>query len=202
MKAPPPGSRLESLRQAALDLIAERGSYDAVPLEELLSRAGVDRAWFDRHFADRDQCLLWANTLEIRRFMDRLWAVYERESSWRDGLRAAAYEMADVIGVDPRFPYVGVGYGGDSAQLERDIVARRMVDMVDLGRQEMDDPAAANRSVAEATVGSIMNALRVVVASDEAVDAAAFVPQFMFIAVRPYLGDEAAREELATPRPA
>jgi AcrR family transcriptional regulator len=193
------------LRQAALDLIAKYVTHDAVPLEEMLARAGVDRAWFDRRFPDKGQCLLWASAVEIRLFTDHLWDVYEAQSSWREGLRAVGYALADLIAADPRFPVVctvAIGYAGDLAQLERDTSLQRLADMVDLGRQEMDDPALIGREAAEATVGAIFSTLRAAASVGTVDDPVAVVPQFMFMAIRPYLGVEAAREELATPRPA
>jgi hypothetical protein len=202
--ASPPDPRVEAFRQVALDLIAERGSYDAVGLDELLDLAAVDRPWFDARFADRDESLLWASAAELRRFIDRLWEVYEAHATWREGLRAAAYEMADVIAADARFPVVStvaIGFAGDLAQLERDGGLQRLVDMVDLGRQEMPDPAAVGRRHAEATVGAIFSTLRAAASGGELGDPAVVVPQFMYMAVRPYLGEEAAREELASPRP-
>jgi len=205
MLTPLPSSSLESLRQAALDLIAEHGSHDAVPLEEMLARAEVDLVWFGEHFADREQCLLWASAVEIRLFTDHLWEVYEAQPSWREGLRAVGYELADLIDADPRFPIistVAIGYAGDLAQLERDTSLQRLADMVDLGRQEMDDPALIGREAAEATVGAIFSTLRAAASAGAIGDPSRVVPQFMFMAVRPYLGVEAAREELATPRPA
>jgi hypothetical protein len=202
MDAPPPGSRAEALRQAALDLVSERGSYDAIELRELLDRGGVDRDWFERHFAGRDACLIWAATVELHAFTARLWAVYNRHQCWRDGVRAAAYEMADVIREDPRFPVVttvALGYGGDLAQVERDAAVVRMVDLIDLGRQEMADPSALGRSPAELVVGAIFNALRAAAVADDIGDTDALVPQFMFMAVRPYLGEAEARAELTMP---
>ena len=200
----PAGPRGEALRQAALDLVGERGSYEAVELAELLARAGVERAYFERHFQERDQCLIWAATVELRAFTARLWEAYEGQPSWRAGLRAAAYEMAEVVAADRRFAVnstVAIGYGGDFAQLERDAAVERMIAMVDLGRQEMADPAAVGRAAAEMVVGAIFDALRAASVGDELADPAAVVPHFMFMAVRPYLGEEAAREELALPRP-
>jgi AcrR family transcriptional regulator len=202
--SPPLDHRAEVLRQAALDLIAERGSYEAIELSELLERAGVERTYFDRHFNARDECLLWASSLELRSFTASLWRAYDEQSNWRDGLRAAAYEMADVVDADPRFAVVStvaIGYAGDFAQLERDAAVERMIEMVDLGRQEMADPAAVGRGPAEMVVGAIFQALRAGGAGDGELDPTNLVPQFMFMAVRPYLGEEAAQEELKLPRP-
>jgi hypothetical protein len=200
---PSPGEA-EPLRQAALELIGERRSYEAIELAELLARGGVERRWFDRHFDGRDDCLVWAATREIRAFTSRWWEIYNRYGSWREGLRAVAYAMAEEMEAEPRFAVVTtltMTYGGEHGTLERDAAMHTMIDMVDLGRQEMPDPAEIGRAPAEAIVGAIFYAVRASAAGEPAIPPEDAVPQFMYMAVRPYLGDEAAREELSLPRP-
>jgi hypothetical protein len=200
---PPPGEA-EPLRQAALELVAERRDYEAIGLAELLGRGGVGREWFEECFEGRDECLVWAATRELRAFTERMWALYGAHPGWREGLRAVAYAMADLMETDPRFAVVTtvtLTYGGEYGTLERDAAMHTMIDMVDLGRQEMADPAAVGREPAEAIVGAIFYAMRAAASGEESPEPEQAVPQFMYMAVRPYLGDEAAREELSLPRP-
>jgi hypothetical protein len=200
----PPVGEAEPLRQAALELIAERRDYEAVGLAELLARGGVEASWFEERFADHDDCLLWAATRELRAFTERMWEIYDARRGWREGLRAVAYEMADAMDSDPRFAVVTtvtMTYGGEHGTLERDAAMHTMIDMVDLGRQEMADPGEVGRAPAEATVGAIFFAMRAAASGEDRLAPEQAVPQFMYMAVRPYLGDEAAREELSLPRP-
>lgn len=204
MSAWPPPGEAEPLRQAALDLIGERRSYEAIGLAELLARGGVSGAWFEARFEGRDDCLVWAATSELRAFTEAMWEAYDTGRSWREGLRAAAYEMARAIEADPRFAIVTtvtMTYGGEHGTLERDAAMHRMIEMVDLGRQEMADPGAVGHAPAEATVGAIFYALQAAASGAGTPAPAEAVPQFMYMAVRPYLGEEAAREELSLPRP-
>jgi hypothetical protein len=204
MSAWPPAGEAEPLRQAALELIAERRDYEAIDRGELLARGEVEEPWFRRHFADRDDCLVWAATSEVRAFTDRMWEVYGAHPGWRQGLRAVAYEMADFMEADPRFAVVTtvtLTYGGEYGTLERDAAMHTMIDMVDLGRQEMADPGEVGRAPAEAIVGAIFYAMRAAASGEAAIPPEDAVPQFMYMAVRPYLGDDAAREELSLPRP-
>jgi hypothetical protein len=200
---PPPGEA-EPLRQAALGLIGERRDYEAIELAELLARGDVGRSWFDAHFESRDDCLVWAATTEIRAITSRWWRIYNRYGSWREGLRAVAYALADVIEAEPRFAVVTtltMTYGGEHGTLERDAALHTMIDMVDLGRQEMPDPGEIGRAPAEAIVGAIFHAVRAIAAGQGTIPVEDAVPQFMYMAVRPYLGDDAAREELSLSRP-
>ena len=53
------GSQRTRLMAAFTELMAERG-YAAVRLAELVTRAGVSKATFYEHFADKEQCMLAA----------------------------------------------------------------------------------------------------------------------------------------------
>ena len=75
--------------------------------------------------------------------------------------------------------------------------------MIDAGRRELDDPESMGRSAAEGVFGSIYEALVKEQQAGKGTEAAyEFVPELMYIAVRPYLGHDAAREELSIPAPA
>jgi hypothetical protein len=70
------------------------------------------------------------------------------------------------------------------------------VEMVDGARSELDDPDSIPRSEAEAVVGAIYEGLLGVVSEGDLERLTEHVPQLMYIAVLPYLGVEAAEEEL------
>jgi len=131
-----PGSERERIREVTIDVVLERGN-DGASVEVVIDRAGVDRAAFDRHFESLQDCILqayWAHTDE---FTVLVRTAFDREGSWRDSLRAAAYAAARYLRDHPRIV----------------------------------------RSAEE------------------------FVPEMMYVAVRPYLGQEAARAELSIPPP-
>jgi hypothetical protein len=88
------------------------------------------------------------------------------------------------------------------AQAQRESHLQRMVEMIDAGRQELDDPDSLGRGVAEGVFGSIYSHLVKDVQAGKGTKAAEdYVPELMYIAVRPYLGHEAAMEELTIPAP-
>jgi hypothetical protein len=89
----------------------------------------------------------------------------------------------------------------DLAMAERDRYVGRIVDLIDEGRYELEDPEIVGRSVAEATFGSIYLALTRQLRDGGAVVAEEVVPELMCLAVRPYLGPEVAQEELTIPPP-
>lgn len=84
------------------------------------------------------------------------------------------------------------------AQALRDRYLQRIVDLIDQGRADMDDPEALGRGVAEGVCGAIYSFLIHELQKDAAGirTPEEFVPDLMYIAVRPYLGHAAAQEEL------
>jgi AcrR family transcriptional regulator len=194
----------ERIREAVLDLVFDHGC-DGTSLAMILDRAGVDQVAFEREFKTREKCFLTIYTESNEWFVHDVFAAFEAGGNWRDSLRAAAYVAARFLRDHPRevqLNVIQVFSAGEMAMAERDRYHQLLVDLVDAGRQEMDDPDSVSRSVAEGVIGSILG-LMVKEVSDQgsAAGIEAAVPELMYIAVRPYLGHEVAREELTIPPP-
>jgi AcrR family transcriptional regulator len=193
------------IREAMVDLVVERG-YAGATVEMVLDRAGLDRAAFERHFAGFDDCYMQL-FVEFTAEFDRItFGAYETTAGpWRDRLRAAAYGAARYIRDHPResaFSSTLMFAAGDIAQAHRERHLRRLIDLIDAGREEMADPGTVSRAVAESAVGSIYGvSTRMLQEEGGVASIEALVPELMYVAVRPYLGHEAAREELAMPPP-
>ena len=171
----------------------------------VIERSGVARAEFDRHFAGKEDCymqLFWEYTGAFDR---EVFGAYRAEAQWRDAVRACAYAAARYIRDHPREVACGVTLmftAGDLAQAYRENHLQRIVDLIDAGRQELDDPDSMTRGVAEGVIGSIYQLLvRELQSGNGTGSAEDFVPDLMYLAVRPYLGNQAALEELSIPPP-
>jgi AcrR family transcriptional regulator len=192
------------LREATIALVLERG-LEGVEAAALCERAGFDEGRFEREFGGVGECALQvylANIAEFDRTLDR---AADPAAPWRERLRASAYAAARHVRARPlstRFDMVAMLAAGDLAQAHRDRYVRRIVALIDEGRAELADPGSLGPSVAEGVFGSIYQLLaRELVREGGTGGAEAIVPQLMYIAVRPYLGEQAAREELAMPPP-
>jgi AcrR family transcriptional regulator len=195
---------LARLLEATMDVVLAVGVEDAT-VEAVLARADVSRAEFDLRFDSLEDCCIWVFEENAAKFEAIVFGAFESHSRWREGLRAAAYAAARFMVDNPRNVSFGIAAMlrlGPMAQVHRERQLHRMVDMIDAGRQELEDPDSVPRSAAEAVFGSIyaLVAKRVSDLGDTA-SAESFVPELMYVAVRPYLGDEVAREELSIPPP-
>jgi hypothetical protein len=92
-------------------------------------------------------------------------------------------------------------WAGELTKAHRDSFYRHFSALVDGGRAVAPDPASIPPFTAEATIGSINEMLGRRVQRGDVVDPRAFIPELMYLAVLPYLGEEAARRELTMPAP-
>lgn len=185
-------------------LVVENG-FDATSVDEVCARAKVGRPEFERRFSDLRDCCMQIYLANMDDFNDIVFGAAAGDGRWQDRLRAAAYTAARYIKARPvqtRFDMIQMLGVGELAQAYRDRTLGRIVDLIDEGRQELDDPESMSREVAVGIFGSIYQSLlkelrgRVGPAPVES-----FVPQLMYIAVRPYLGHDVACEELRLPAP-
>jgi AcrR family transcriptional regulator len=186
-------------RKALLDLVDERG-YEDLTVADVVAQAGLDRADFDRRFGDKEELCVAVFEHIAKSAQGDVIGAFEAEGTWRDSLRASAYAMVRFMRDNPR----EVGFGalhilaaGELAQVYREQQLQQWVDLIDLGRQELEDPDSMGRGVAEGVLGSIHGRLLKELENGEGTGSLEqFVPELMYIAVRPYLGHEVAREEL------
>jgi len=189
----------------ALVELAFVSDYEAVSVEEIVTRAGGSQSEFLRLFASKQACAVVAieemtedNLREVRR-------AFAAEEQWPDSLRAAAYAMARWIVENPhklRFGMLDTLWAGELTGALRDQFFGEFAAMVDAGRAVAPDPEAVPALAAEGVIGSITQALgRFSIERGGKRDPVAAVPEMMYLAVRPYLGEEAARRELTIPPP-
>jgi AcrR family transcriptional regulator len=187
-----------------MDLALAEGVED-LTVAMVVERAGVDPAFFAREYGSLEDCYVKVYEENTEEFESVVMAAFDGPRAWRDRLRAAAYATARFIRDHPRYGAFGVVRmfsAGDIAQVYRERQLQRMVDLIDLGRQELDDPDSMSRRIAEGVVGAIYARVIDSLQDDGAIRSVEdFVPDLMYVAVRPYLGHEAALEELSIPPP-
>jgi AcrR family transcriptional regulator len=190
---------------ASLMAAIHRHGYREVDITEVAAEAGMSRPEFDLQFRGKDDLTLRVFEAFIDDFEDRIRTAYDSLPSWPDNLRAAAYETVRWITEYPEgtwFGMVGVLEAGDMALVRREGVFKWCASLIDAGRSVVADPDAVPRSAPLMAIGAIVEMLRRQQQGALFADPVATVPRLMYSAVRPYLGDEAARRELEIPPPA
>lgn len=188
----------QRVRAALVEAAIEYG-YGRVTLAMVLERSGVDEEAFSRNFDDLEDCLCSVLHIGTEVLMQKVLAAYASDTKWVDRLRTISYALLEFLQEDPdraRIMTVEVLSAGDRAQLVRDQGMQALVEFIDLGRQELPDPDSISRATAEAVGGSIYHQMHTAIERGQLDQGKEMVPQFMYSAVLPYLGPEAAMREL------
>jgi AcrR family transcriptional regulator len=115
--------------------------------------------------------------------------------AWIDEVRAVLEEMLARPRAHPNAQAICVEAvrSGAFARLDRDVEI--LVDLIDRGRFELDDPGALTRATAEGLAGAVYELIAMRLVRGDEDDLPALLPQLMFSLTRPYLGVEAALTE-------
>lgn len=188
----------ERISTALIDLCFEKG-YRETTLPILCDRAGVDRATFERHFVDLEDC--FCETYRERRdeLMTRISAAVEDQPTWRDGMRAIAYTLVGYMEEDEKrthFTVVEVRSAGDRAVTLMGEAFEEIFGLLDQGRGERSRQGSISRATAEAVGGAVFTQMYATYEAGSIESVRAKIPEMMYMAVLPYLGAEEAEKEL------
>jgi AcrR family transcriptional regulator len=190
-------SERAQLIEALIEVAAERGYMDT-SIEMVVAHAGLDRSAFDRHFRGKYDGFLSAWQEMNEECMASLMRAYASEQDWPDRLRAVAHEVVGNLCNEPSRACFAVEVlaAGDAARARRDMTMRVIASLIDAGRKEMEDPESVPHTTAEALAGSAYGQVYAKVVRGDTDELPKLIPQLMSAAVMPYLGVEAALEEL------
>lgn len=181
--------------------VVERGDLASVP--GILSRDGVSPEDFACRFTTLEDCAVDALERFIASFERRVIEAFNGQPDWRSSIRAAAYEVADFFEenlVLTQFGLIGVlGMKSEMARVRREEILIFGADLIDLGRNEPGADVGDDEAAATFAIGTIVQVLTHQMSGGGPLDPQAIVPKMMYGIVRPYLGEEAAQEELALP---
>jgi hypothetical protein len=205
------GERLEGaalfahpITAAVITVVRERG-YELATAAEFQTRAGMSEEEFGRQFESKADATLRVFEACIADLKARVGGAYQAAGPWPESLRAAAYEVARWMRDHPDatwFGLIAMLDGGEMARVRREQVLIWAAQLIDAGREVAPDPAAVPASASLLAIGAVAETAR---RQEEEGSigrvAVELVPGLMYGAVRPYLGEDAARAELEIPPP-
>jgi AcrR family transcriptional regulator len=177
---------------------AERASVAGV-----IARAGVPASDFYARYATLEDCALDSFERLLTVYRRRVAKAFNSHSSWRDSLRAAAYEAADFLEENPVVTDFGIvkvlKMNSELCRVRREETFIFCGELIDLGRTEPSE-IEIDEAAGMFAVGSIVQLLTYRLQTGGPVEPHAIVPEMMYAVVRAYKGEEEAREELSLPR--
>lgn len=183
---------------ATIALVGSRG-YAATSIELICEQARARRSHFDRCFAGKEDCFLTIHDEVGAELCDRVVAAFAAASSWHDRVWAAGWAAMRFFEEDPvraRFLVVEVNGTGSDAQSRRDRILQQLADILDGGREELDQPGSVSRCTAEIVAGAIYGTVLGRIEAGWVDRGQDFLPELVYMAVMPYLGSRAAEDEL------
>jgi AcrR family transcriptional regulator len=193
-------SRREAILIGMLEAVGADG-YDAASVRAVLDRTGLYRQAFYDNFADKGTCYLEAFDFEIARIEAELAAAVAAETTWRGKLRTGLATVLELLDAEPdrgRAMVVEVHAAGGEALVKRAEVMRRAVAFIAAGAEE--GSAAAPAMASEGVVAGIHAMIHARLATGVSGGFRELLPEFVYFAVLPYFGSEAASAEMEAAR--
>jgi len=199
---PFPGLRSRPARERLLEamlLVSGELGYEQVAVKHVIERASASRATFYKHFEDREDCFAQAHLGASEWLYRRLIGAAKRQSSWREGLRAAMAELLEFCANQPQIAkalFVEVHAAGEQALAQRADLMERLSRALDSARREIPTRQAPPPVTSTFMVGAIDTLVCAKLMDGDGERAPEMLPGLLHFVVMQYYGEQAAWEEL------
>src|SRR3954468_8213830 len=164
-----PGTMREELREsqrgrlicAITDAVADKG-YAATSVADVIALAGVSRATFYTHFADKEECFLASYDEGARAIFAAMVGASGEHATWRDQLDAVLGTWLETLDVDRAFTrahMIEFWAAGDAARARweqrRDRTVSLMMLLHKRARKENPEVVKVSETIVAAVVGGI-----------------------------------------------
>jgi AcrR family transcriptional regulator len=186
---------------AAVEAVEDVG-YARMTVAQVIGRARVSRKTFYDVFTDREDCFLAAFEQALGQASLIAEEAYQREPTWRDGIRAALARLLMFMDEEPGLAKLCIveALGAGERVLERRAtVLEALAEVIDRGRMATSATREPPEVTAEGVVGAIFAVLHTRVLEDGRQPLTDLLGSLMSMIVLPYLGARAAGRELNKP---
>jgi AcrR family transcriptional regulator len=199
---PVTSAKRERILEGMLDAVGSSG-YDGASVRAVLARAGLYRQAFYDNFPDKDTCYLEAFDFGVAHLETLVVAAAAPEESWQGKLRAGLSAFLDALDKEPnvgRALIVEVHAAGPEVLERRAELMKRVADFIDSARDVPGDGESPPPIAPEGIVAGIHAIVHARLATGATEGFRELLPEFMYFAVLPYFGSEAAEVEMQAAR--
>ncbi|HEY2335155.1 MAG TPA: TetR/AcrR family transcriptional regulator [Solirubrobacterales bacterium] len=195
-------AKRQMILEGMLEVVGTNG-YEAASVRMVLDHTSLYRQAFYDEFADKDACYLEAFDFGVAQLEAVVSAAAASEESWQGQLRAGLGALLGVLEADPglgRAMLVEVHAAGSEALERRSQAMKRVTDFIDSARHVSQDSEAPPPIAAEGIVAGMHAVVHAKLAAGEDDGFRRLLPDFMYFAVLPYFGPDAADAEMKAAR--
>lgn len=192
----------QRILEGMLEVVGSNG-YDAASVRMVLDLTGLYRQAFYDEFADKDACYLEALSYGARKLEAIAVEAAAPEDGWMAELRAGISAVLDTLEEEPaagRALIVEVHAAGAEALSIRSKAMKRLTDFIDSARHASGAAETPPPIAAEGIVAGMHAVIHAKLAAGEDSGFRGLLPDFMYFAVLPYFGPEAADAEMKAAR--
>jgi AcrR family transcriptional regulator len=188
----------QRILEGMLDVVGSNG-YDPASVRMVLDSTGLYRQAFYDEFADKESCYLEAFAFGVADLEAIVVSAAAGETSWHGRLRAGLAALLDTLDERPdlgRALIVEVHAAGAEALERRSEAMKKVTDFIDSARHATEGQESPPPIAAEGIVAGMHAVVHAKLAAGESDGFRGLLPDFMYFAVLPYFGSEAADAEM------
>ena len=194
-------SQRERLLEAMVRVAAAKG-YETTTVADVIEMAGVSEETFYEMFEDRESCFLEAYDAVIDVLVAHVSTAFETAAGepWPERIAAALRALVELLSAEAdiaRMAMVEVTAAGDDARGRYRAALARFTPFLEEGRAYSDQGDELPPDTARFAIGGATSMIFDEVRAGRGPDLVRILPDLAFAVLMPYLGPEAAEEEMA-----
>jgi AcrR family transcriptional regulator len=185
----------------AMVRVASSKGYQAASVDDVVNAAGVDREAFHVTFGDKETCFLEAYDAVSDVLVAHVTTAYEAAAGepWPERVVAALRALAELLAAESdiaRMTMVEVTAVGEEARVRYRANLNRFVPLLEEGRARSPGGRDLPEDTARFAIGGAMSLIFDEVRAGRGPELPGLVPELAFAVLMPYLGAEAAEDEM------
>jgi AcrR family transcriptional regulator len=193
-------SERERVLEAMVRMAAAKG-YEATTVADVAELAGVSRQAFDEMFASKEACFLEAYEAVFDVLVAHVTAAFEaaRDEPWPEQIAAGLGALVDLLCAEAdiaRLAMVEVTAAGDDARERYRTMLTRFTPFMEAGRTYSGQAEELPADTARFAIGGATSMIFDEVRAGRGPELRRILPDLVFAVLMPYLGPQAAEEEM------
>jgi AcrR family transcriptional regulator len=181
--------------------VAAAKGYEATTVADVIEAAGVTRQTFDGMFADKESCFLESYDAVVDVLVAHVTTAFESSvgEPWQDRIIAGLRALVDLLATEhdiARMAMVEVTAVGEDARVRYRAALARFTPFLEEGRSVSAQGEELPADTARFAVGGATSMIFDEVRAGRGPDLRRLLPDLVFAVLMPYLGPEAAEDEM------